>query len=56
MKKRVYMTRKMAAVAVVAVMRISVIGCGGSLKRTVVIETTKTEARAKEKTGPFMGD
>lgn len=43
MKKRRYMIRKMAAVAVAAAMCISVTGCGGSSKKTVVTETKKAE-------------
>ncbi len=50
MKKSVYMIRKMAAVAVAAAMCISVAGCGGSSKKTVVTEAAKTETRTKEET------
>lgn len=49
MKKRMYMIRKMAAVAVAAAMCISVTGCGGSSKKTVVTEAAKTETKTKEK-------
>ena len=52
MKKRMYMIRKIVAVAVAAAMCISVIGCGGSSKKTAGTEKKSTETvMEKQPTG-----
>lgn len=43
MKKRMYMIRKMTAVVVAAAMCLSLAGCGGSSKKTVVTESEEAE-------------